>query len=62
MNVSEPAVPEHSVRDYEREGAVSCAADDRDTKHPNCRHAWNAAHPDDPITEAEQAAYQAAIK
>lgn len=47
--------------EYEREGAVSCRADDSDAKHPNCMHAWNAANPGDPVTEAEQAAYRAAV-
>ena len=45
----------------DREMAVSCAADDADFHHPNCRHAYNAEHPDDPVTVAEQAEYQRAV-
>jgi hypothetical protein len=40
----------------ERDAAVSCG--DHDPDHENCRHAWNAAHPDDPVTEEEQHAFE----
>jgi hypothetical protein len=43
----------------ERSAVVACG--DHDAHHENCRHAWNAAHPDDPVTEEEQLAFQQTV-
>lgn len=37
----------------ERYAAVACGAEGPE----NCRHEWNAAHPDDPVTKEEQEAF-----
>jgi hypothetical protein len=36
-----------------RLAAVACGREGAD----HCRHEWNAQHPDDPVTEAEQQAW-----
>ena len=39
-----------SDEEYERLAALYCGAEGDD----NCRHIWNAAHPEDQITEDDQ--------
>jgi hypothetical protein len=43
---------------FDRLAAVACGAEGAS----NCRHEWNAAHPEDPVTEAEQQAFAARVR
>lgn len=54
--MDETARTRKGMSEYQIERLAAVVCGDRDTA--NCRHAWNQAHPDDPVTEEEQRAFE----